>query len=118
MLPLIHRRNTDPTTLSILARFPSGRGSVVDQQRRDQIELRWQEIYSKIAEAERTGESPLTGVDAAFYCGQLLEELDELEFELGLAYFEESGQVTELESDCVNVQRSARYTHVPHSSSC
>jgi hypothetical protein len=63
----------------------------VDQQRRDQIERRWQEIYRKIAEAERTGESPLTGVDAEFYCDQLLEELDELEFELGLAYFEERG---------------------------
>ena len=65
----------------------------MDEQRRHQIEHRWQEIYRKIAEAERTGESPLTGVDAAFYCGQLLEELDELEFELGLAYFEERGPV-------------------------
>ena len=63
----------------------------MDQQRRDQIERRWQEIYRKIAEAERTGESPLPGLDAEFYCGQLLEELDELEFELGVAYFEESG---------------------------
>lgn len=60
----------------------------MDQNRRDQIERRWQEIYRKIVEAERTGESPLTGVDAEFYCDQLLEELDELEFELGLAYFE------------------------------
>ena len=56
----------------------------MDQERRDQIEHRWQEIYRKIAEAERTGESPLPGLDAEFYCGQLLEELDELEFELGV----------------------------------
>ncbi len=71
----------------------------MDQQRRDQIERRWQEIYRKIAEAERTGESPLTGVDAAFYCDQLLEELDELEFELGLADLEERRPATRQHSD-------------------
>ncbi len=34
----------------------------MDQQRRNQIERRWQEIYRKIAEAERTGETA-TGED-------------------------------------------------------
>jgi hypothetical protein len=59
----------------------------MDQARRDQIECRWQEIHRKLADAERTGESPIPSVDATFYCGQLLEELDELEYELGIEYF-------------------------------
>jgi len=61
----------------------------VDQARRDEIEHRWQEINGKIADAERTGESPIMGVDADFYCGQLLDELEELEYELGIAHFQD-----------------------------
>ncbi len=58
----------------------------MDQSRRDEIERRWQDINRKIAEAERTDVSPIAGVDVEFYCGQLLNELEELEYELGQAY--------------------------------
>lgn len=52
-------------------------GEIVNHARRDEIERRWQEINRKFADTERTGESPIAGVDAEFYCGQLLDELEE-----------------------------------------
>jgi hypothetical protein len=68
----------------------------VDRKRHEEIERRWQEIYRNIAEAERSGDSPLTGVDAELYCQQLLEELDELKLELGMAYFEKRGRTARI----------------------
>lgn len=59
------------------------------ESRRQAIEERWQAIEAKLEALRLTGQSPIAGVDAEFYRGQLLEELDEFEHELGVAYFEQ-----------------------------
>ena len=61
----------------------------MDVARREAIEKRWQAIDEKLKAVRLTGKSPIEGVDAEFYSGQLLEELDEMEYELGLDYFED-----------------------------
>lgn len=61
-------------------------------KRRDAIHRRWQEIETKLEQVWLTGESPLPTVDAEFYQGQLLEELDELEYELVVDYLERRPQ--------------------------
>ena len=61
--------------------------SLLTDVRLVEIELRFREINRKLEQLRETGVCPIVGVDPEFYQGQLLEELDEIEYGLGMAGF-------------------------------
>lgn len=58
-------------------------------ERREQIEKRWREIDDRLADLAAGEPCPVPGVDVEFYRGELLLQLDELEYEIGVDYFKD-----------------------------